>query len=60
MIHLQQKDLRLVMQAAEESNTSLPAASLVHQLFAAAEAAGHSKDGTQALFLVIEKLANLH
>jgi len=60
MINLQQKDLRLVMQAAEESNTSLPAASLVHQLFTAAEAAGHSKDGTQALFLVIEKLANLH
>jgi 3-hydroxyisobutyrate dehydrogenase len=59
-INLQQKDLRLVMQAAEESNTSLPAASLVHQLFAAAQAAGHGKDGTQALFTVVEKLASLH
>jgi 3-hydroxyisobutyrate dehydrogenase len=60
MINLQQKDLRLVLQAAEESNTSLPAASLVHQLFAAAQAAGHGKNGTQALFTVVEKLASLH
>jgi 3-hydroxyisobutyrate dehydrogenase len=59
-IDLQQKDLRLVLQAAEESNISLPAASLVHQLFAAAQAAGHGKDGTQALFTVVEKLASLH
>jgi len=60
MINLQQKDLRLVLQSAEESNTSLPAASLVHQLFTAAQASGHGKDGTQALFAVIEKLASLH
>lgn len=59
-IDLQQKDLRLVMQAAEQSNTSLPAASLAHQLFSAAQAAGHGKDGTQALFTVVEKLASLH
>jgi 3-hydroxyisobutyrate dehydrogenase len=59
-INLQQKDLRLVMQSAEESNTSLPAASLAHQLFTAAQAAGHGKDGTQALFTVVEKLASLH
>jgi 3-hydroxyisobutyrate dehydrogenase len=58
-IDLQQKDLRLVLQAADESNTSLPAASLVHQLFSAAQAAGHGRDGTQALFCVIEKLASL-
>ena len=59
-IDLQQKDLKIVLQTAEESNTSLPAASLVHQLFTAAQAAGHGKDGTQALFLVLEKLASLH
>lgn len=59
-IDLQQKDLRLVLQAAQESNTSLPAASLVHQLFTAAQAAGHGKEGTQALFTVTEKLASLH
>ena len=59
-IDLQQKDLKIVLQTAEESNTSLPAASLVHQLFTAAQAAGHGKDGTQALYLVLEKLASLH
>lgn len=59
-IDLMQKDLKLVLQAAEQSNASLPAASLVHQLFTAAQAAGHGKDGTQALYTVLEKLASLH
>jgi len=59
-INLQQKDLRLVLQAGEISKTSLPAASLAHQLFTAAQASGHGKDGTQALFTVVEKLASLH
>jgi 3-hydroxyisobutyrate dehydrogenase-like beta-hydroxyacid dehydrogenase len=48
------------LQSARESNTSLPAASLAFQLFTAAQAAGHGKDGTQALFTVVEKLASLH
>lgn len=60
MVDLQQKDLRLVMQQAESSNTSLPATSLVHQLFSAAQAAGHGRDGTQSLFTVLEKLACPH
>lgn len=60
MIDLQQKDLRLILQSAEESQTSLPAASLVHQLLTAAQAAGHGRDGTQALFTVLEKLASIH
>ncbi|HTL27683.1 MAG TPA: NAD(P)-dependent oxidoreductase, partial [Tepidisphaeraceae bacterium] len=60
MIDLQQKDLRLVLEAAEQANVSLPDASLVHQLFTAAQAAGHGKHGTQALFSVFEKLASLH
>jgi 3-hydroxyisobutyrate dehydrogenase len=59
-VDLQQKDLRLVLQASEGSNTSLPGTSLVHQLFTAAQAAGHGKDGTQALFTVLEKLASTH
>jgi 3-hydroxyisobutyrate dehydrogenase len=57
MVDLQQKDLRLVLQTASESQTSLPAVSLVQQLFLAAQAAGHGRDGTQALFTVLEKLA---
>jgi len=32
----------------------------VHQLFSAAQAAGHGREGTQALFAVLEKLANIH
>ena len=58
MIDLQQKDLRLVLQAAGESLTSLPATSLVHQLFTAAQAEGRGKEGTQALFAVLSRLAN--
>jgi 3-hydroxyisobutyrate dehydrogenase len=59
-IDLQQKDLRIILESAEQSRASVPAASLVHQLFTAAQAAGHGKDGTQALFTVLEKLASLH
>ena len=58
MIDLQQKDLRLVLQAAGESLTSLPATSLVHQLLTAAQAEGRGKEGPQALFAVLSRLAN--
>jgi 3-hydroxyisobutyrate dehydrogenase len=56
-IDLQQKDLRLVIEAAAQAKTPLPALSMVHQLFTSAQAAGRGGDGTQALFTVIEKLA---
>jgi 3-hydroxyisobutyrate dehydrogenase len=57
MVDLQKKDLRLVLEAASESRTALPAASLVSQLFSAAQAAGRGREGTQALFAVLEKLS---
>jgi 3-hydroxyisobutyrate dehydrogenase len=57
MVDLMQKDLQLVMSAAAEAGVCLPASSLVHQLFTAAQAAGEGKAGTQALFSVIERLA---
>jgi 3-hydroxyisobutyrate dehydrogenase len=60
MIDLIQKDLRLIMESAEQSGTSLPGSSLVHQMFTAAQAAGHGREGTQAIFTVLEKLASLH
>ena len=56
MIDLQQKDLRLVMETAGESKTSLPGASLVHELLAAAQAEGRGREGTQALFAVMNRL----
>lgn len=57
MVDLMQKDLRLVMQTAQEMRLCLPASSLVHQLFGAVQAAGHGRAGTQALFTVMERLS---
>jgi 3-hydroxyisobutyrate dehydrogenase len=57
MIDLMLKDLRLLMESAEDSDTRLPAASLVQQLFKAAKDSGHGRDGTQALATVIEQLS---
>ncbi len=59
MIDLMQKDLRLVLQAADLTPTCLPAASLVHQLMSAAQAAGQGREGTQGLAKVLEKLSSL-
>ncbi len=57
MVKLQQKDLRLVLDAADANHTPLPAASLAHQLFAIVEAEGRGDDGTQSLLRVFERLA---
>jgi 3-hydroxyisobutyrate dehydrogenase len=59
MVKLQQKDLRLVMEAASEVSASLPAAALVHQLFNAVEAEGGGELGTQALIRAVRKLGNV-
>ncbi len=59
MVKLQQKDLRLVMEAAEELLTPLPTTSLAHQMFAAVEAEGRGDDGTQSLVRIFERLAGL-
>jgi 2-hydroxy-3-oxopropionate reductase len=59
MVKLQQKDLRLVMDAANGNRTPLPAAGLAHQLFAAVEAEGRGADGTQSLVRIFERLAGL-
>jgi 3-hydroxyisobutyrate dehydrogenase-like beta-hydroxyacid dehydrogenase len=59
-IDLQQKDLRLVLEAAEQSQVSLLGTALVHQLFSAAQSGGGGGEGTQALLKVIEGLANTH
>jgi 3-hydroxyisobutyrate dehydrogenase len=59
MIDLMQKDLRLVLEAAGTSSVCLSAASLVHQLFNAAQAKGLGREGTQALMKVVETGAAL-
>ncbi len=59
MVKLQQKDLRLVLDAANHNHTPLPAAGLAHQLLAAIEAEGRGEDGTQSLVRIFERLAGL-
>ncbi|MGE0129790.1 MAG: NAD(P)-dependent oxidoreductase [Blastocatellales bacterium] len=59
MVRLQQKDLRLVLDAANANHTSLPTASLAHQLLAAVEAGGRGDDGTQSLLRIFEKMAGI-
>jgi 3-hydroxyisobutyrate dehydrogenase len=55
MIKLQQKDLRLALEAATEPTLKLPALDLVHRLFAQAIEQGRSDEGTQALIAVVEQ-----
>ncbi len=59
MVRLQQKDLRLVLEAADANHTPLPTASLARQLFAAVEAEGRGDDGTQSLLRIFERMAGL-
>lgn len=57
MIKLQQKDLRLAIQAAREAGLDLPALDLVHRLFDEAIRDGRWEQGTQALYAIVQKLA---
>ncbi len=59
MIDLQQKDLRLVLEAARETPTCLPGTALVSQLLASNQARGGGTEGTQALIRVLEELNDL-
>ena len=54
MIDLQQKDLRLVLEAAAELHLPLRAVQLVHELFTLAQNKGWGREGTQALFKTIK------
>ncbi|MCC6235952.1 MAG: NAD(P)-dependent oxidoreductase [Dehalococcoidia bacterium] len=58
-VALQQKDLRLALEAADALRLALPGTSLVHQLFAAVEAAHGGDIGTQALVRSLEALAGI-
>jgi len=58
MVDLQQKDLRLVLEYAEQIGQPLPGTALVKQLFAVLQAQGRGRDGTQALIDVLRQLAS--
>jgi 3-hydroxyisobutyrate dehydrogenase len=59
MIDLQVKDLRLVLEAAHELGLEPAAVSLVKRLFEAAQAQGRGREGTQALFAMVEQAESL-
>jgi 3-hydroxyisobutyrate dehydrogenase len=59
MIDLQQKDLRLALDAAREMKLPAPAARLVHQLFNDCQVHKEGREGTQALIKSMERMAGL-
>lgn len=56
MIDLQVKDLRLVCEAARDAGLRPEATDLVKRLFEAGQADGRGREGTQALFAMVERL----
>jgi 3-hydroxyisobutyrate dehydrogenase len=57
MVDLQQKDLRLVLECADQLKIPLPGVALAKQLLGVLQAKGRGKDGTQALVDVIRELS---
>jgi 3-hydroxyisobutyrate dehydrogenase len=57
MVCLQQKDLKLVLEAANDIKLALPGVSLAHQYFNIVERAGGAEEGTQALIKAYEAQA---
>ncbi len=57
MVDLQQKDLRLVLDAAFAEHLSLPGTSLAHALYTALQKDGGGREGNHALIRAIERLA---
>ncbi len=59
MVKLQQKDLRLVLDAARELHLPLPGTALTHQLYQAVETRGAGNEGNHALVKALEALAGI-
>ena len=59
MVRLQQKDLRLILEAADEKRVPLSVTGVARALFTALEAAGLGDEGTQAVIKAVERQANL-
>jgi 3-hydroxyisobutyrate dehydrogenase len=58
-VGLQQKDLRLALDAADRMHLSLPGLALTHQLYAALEQRGLGDEGNQALVRALEFLSDV-
>lgn len=59
MVSLQQKDLKLVMEASREMNLSLPGTALTYELQKSLQAQGLEREGNFALVKIIEQLAGV-
>ena len=59
MVKLQQKDLRLILEAAQERSVPLAVTSVARQYLTAAEAMGLGEEGTQAIVKAMERLAGV-
>ena len=55
-IDLQQKDLRLVLEAADSHGTPLPGTALIFQFYRALQASGHGHEGNHALIKALEQM----
>jgi 3-hydroxyisobutyrate dehydrogenase len=58
-IDLQQKDLRLVLEAADEVGAPLPGTALIFQLYRALQANGRGQEGNHALIKALELMAGM-
>jgi 3-hydroxyisobutyrate dehydrogenase len=58
-IDLQQKDLRIVLDTADELGIPLPGTSLVFQLYRALQAQDLGSEGNHALVKALEELAGI-
>ena len=59
MVKLQQKDLRLIIEAAQERHVPLAVTGLARQYLTAVEAMGGGDEGTQAVVKAVEALAGV-
>lgn len=59
MVKLQQKDLRLVQEAAQEAGVPLAITEVARKYLADCEAAGLHEEGTQAIIKAVEKLSGV-
>lgn len=53
------KDMGIALDESERMGLALPGLGLVRQLYLAAQAQGHGRDGTQALYLALEQLSGI-
>ncbi len=59
MIDMAQKDMRLVLESAEDLNVPIMLSAIITQLFRTAQQMGLGREGTQALIKVMENMAGV-